>query len=50
MPRKKRPLDGDLQTVATALASADAAAYAARKRVRAEIVAMAVEALDTLNH
>ncbi len=35
---------------AAAAAAADADAAAARKRVRAEIVAMAVEALDTLNH
>ena len=35
---------------AAAAAHAAADADAARKRVRAEIVAMAVEALDTLNH
>ena len=35
---------------ADAAADAADAADAARKRVRAEIVAMAVEALDTLNH
>ena len=35
---------------AAAAAAYDAAAAAARKRVRAEIVALAVEALDALNH
>ena len=35
---------------AAAAAAADAADAAARKRVRAEIVALAVEAMDVLNH